>query len=231
MSNEIKICTSCWEEECVCDYEKYAFLDKNIADAIINMNLKGYRTQYSCEGHIEPDDGRTESRVLDINFTTQFRLDGLPEGFTYSKSKKRKDAHRTILYKYINGTIYARIDKKYIPYDLEEDKKLHLDILKKWVDELPVLDKRTNPYCYSEYLQTGRPRQPEYVYEVKGWKTYRVEIDKADFEKVQQYIFDYQGRIEEISDCGEVLILYYLAKHDMFSDDMSVYSWWLKSKK
>ena len=143
MSNEIKICTSCWEEECVCDYEQYVYLDKNIADAIINMNLKGYKTFYSCEGHIEIDDGRADSRVLDIYFTTQFRLDDLPDGFDYpTKSLKRKDIHRTISYKYINGVLYARIGKKYIPYDLEDDKKRHLDILKKWVDKLPALDKK-----------------------------------------------------------------------------------------
>ena len=230
MSDEVKICTSCWEEECVCDYEQYTFLDKNIADAIISMNLKGYKTFYSCEGHIEVDDGRNDSRVLDIYFTTQHRLVVLPEGFSYSKSKTRTDAHRTILYKYINGTLHARIGKKYIPYDLEEDRKQHLDILKKWTDELPVLDKKANPDCYSEYMRTGRPKQPDYLYEIKGWKTYRVEIGKAEFEKIQQYIFDYQGKIEEITEQGDNLTLYYLAKHDMFSADRSEYSWWLKQK-
>ena len=231
MNDEIKICTSCWEEECVCDYEQYVFLDKNIADAIINMNLKGYRTSYSCEGHIETDDGKTESRVLDIYFTTQQRFENLPEGFAYSKSKTRTDAHRTILYKYKNGTLYARINKKYIPYDLEEDKQRHLGILKKWVDELPALDKKTNPYCYSEYMRTGAPRRPDYTYEVKGWKTYRVEVDREEFETIQQYIFDYQGKIEEITDCGDVLVLHYLASHDMFLKDKSEYSWWLESRK
>ena len=231
MSDEIKICTSCWEEECVCDYEQYTYLDENIADAIINMNLKGYRTSYSCEGHIEADDGRTESRVFDIYFTTQFRLDDLPDGFAYSKSKKRTDAHRTILYKHIKGTLNARIDIKYISFDLEGDKKRHLDILRKWVEGLPTLDKKTNPYCYSEYMQTGRPKQPDYMYEIKGWKTYRIEVEKAEFDEVQQYIFDYQGKIEEIEDHGDTLILYYLASHDMFSGDRSEYSWWLENQK
>ena len=41
MSDEIKICTSCWEEECVCDYEQYTYLDENIADpeAIMKASL------------------------------------------------------------------------------------------------------------------------------------------------------------------------------------------------
>jgi len=231
MSDEMKICTSCWEEECVCDYEQYTSLDKNIADAVIGMNLKGYRTLYSCEGHIESDDGRTESRVLDIYFITQFRLDVLPEGFTYSKSKKRADAHRTILYKYINGTLFALIGKKYIPYNLEADKNRHLELLKKWVDELPVLDKNANPYCYSEYMRTGKPRQPDYAYEVKNWKTFCIKISKDEFESIQHYIWCYQGKVEEIKEDWNYLNLYYLAKRDMFLDNRADYSWWLSHQK
>ena len=82
---------------------------------------------------------------------------------------------------------------------------------------------KRHPNCYSEYMQTGRPRQPEYAYEMKSWKTYCVKIDKADIEDVQQIISDYQGKIEEITDCDDALILYYLADHDIFIDSLESY--------
>lgn len=217
MSNEIEVCTSCWEEDCVCDYERYILLDANIAEAIINMNLKGYKTFYSCEGHIEPDDGTGRTHVLDIYFKAQDRYESLPEGFAYPKAKVHTDAHRTVLYKYVNGVLHARINKKYIPYDLEADKVLHLEYLKNWAKKLTPIDKQTNPYCYSEYMLTGKPKKPDYFYEVRGWDTYSVELDKCDLEKALEHISEYSGKVEEIKEIGNKIQLFYLAKCNLFS--------------
>lgn len=159
MSEEVKICSSCWEEECVCDYEEYITLDAGIADIVVALNLKGYMTTYSCEGHIVGDDGSSQSKIMSIYLTCpNHRFDSLPQGFSYPKGNKQKAFYRTILYKYIKGQLCARIDGKYVPYDLESDRKEHLESLKQWVEALPAMDRNKNG-CYSEYLQTGMPKQ------------------------------------------------------------------------
>ena len=174
MSEEIKICSSCWEEDCVCDYEQYITLDDGIADAIIALNRKGYMTTYSCEGHIVEDDGEASGNIMGIYVVCpNHRFESLPEGFSYPKGKKHKDFHRTILYKYVKGELRARIDGKYIPYDLEGDRKKHLEILRQWVENLPAMDLR-QPGCYSEYLRTGQPKQSYLAYELPKSKTYRI---------------------------------------------------------
>ena len=91
MSDEIKICSSCWEEDCVCDYEQYITLDAGIADIIIALNLKGYMTTYSCEGHVVDDDGNSQSKIMSIYLTCpNHRFDSLPQGFSYPEGKKHK---------------------------------------------------------------------------------------------------------------------------------------------
>ncbi len=231
MSNEVKICCSCWEYECVCDYEQYVWIDEEIADALIKMNTKGYKTFYSCAGHIEPDEGEGNLHVMDVYFTTQERLDTLPEGFAYPRGKNHKDAHHMVSYKYVNGVLRARVDKAYKPYDLEADRLHAIENLKVWADNLPVLDKKEHPYGYSEYLRTGQPKAPDYCYELKGYKTFCVEITESEYDNVQEFIFGYQGKIEEIVPHEGMLSVYYLARNDMFADDGYEYKQWLKYKR
>ena len=218
MSDEVRICTSCWEEDCVCDYEQYTLLDTGIADAIISMNTKGYKTLYCCEGHIYPDDGTVKSNVMDINVNGVKRHDILPEGFAYPRGKNRTDFHRTILYKYVKGKLYARINGKYVPYDLEKDRQNHLVILKAWADSLPTIDPKTHPECYSEYMATGKPKTSYLSWELPRCKIFKIAIEKERYDSYVKRIIGYGGKVLDVNETEDKLIVSYLAQRDIFSD-------------
>lgn len=216
MSEEVRICSSCWEEDCVCDYEQYITLDAGIADTVIELNLKGYLTTYSCEGHILEDDGNAQSKIIDIYLKCpNHRFESLPEGFTYPKAIKHRDFHRTILYKYVKGKLLARINGKYIPYDLEADRQKHLMILREWAEALPAMDRK-NSGCYSEYLQTGRPKQSFLEYELPKCSTFTVLIKPEDYNNISLHITGYGGKVLEVEEVDEKLKINYWAKTELF---------------
>ena len=216
MSEEVRICSSCWEEDCVCDYEQYITLDAGIADAVIELNRKGYLTTYSCEGHILEDDDNTQSKIVDIYLVCpNHRFESLPDGFTYPKAIKHRDFHRTILYKYVKGKLLARINGKYIPYDLESDRQKHLAILKEWAETLPAMDRKKSG-CYSEYLQTGRPKQSFLEHELPKCSTFTVFIKPEDYNDTALHITGYGGKILEVEEVNEKLKIRYWAKTDLF---------------
>ena len=210
MSDEVRICTSCWEEDCVCDYEQYTLLDTGIADAIISMNTKGYKTLYCCEGHIYPDDGTGKSNVMDIYVNGVKRYETLPEGFSYPKGKQHNDFHHTVLYKYVKGKLYARINGKYVPYDLEKDRQGHLTKLKSWADALPAIDLKKHPECYSDYMVTGKPKASYLNLELPPCKTHRRLVSKEEYPAIADYIIGYGGKILDIQECdGQLLVSYW----------------------
>lgn len=220
MPNEVTICTSCWEEDCVCDYEWYTTLDSGIADVIIALNLKGYQTMYSCEGHISEDEGNNQSKVMDINIVCpNHRFDTLPEGFSYPKGESHRDIHRTILYKYVKGKLLARINGKYIPYDLDGDRQKYLAILKEWVDTLPVISIKEHPEYYSEYLVTGIPQASFHAkYEQPICNTFCTSVSRDAYEAIAHRIVGYGGKVLEVKDCDDYINVYYWAKENLFKE-------------
>jgi hypothetical protein len=86
----MKICTFC-QSVLVDDYDgefcplrecqgHVANIDENIAPAIIELNRKGYATEFSCSGHFNRS-------YLDnyISFSVGVQLDNAPEGFELEK--------------------------------------------------------------------------------------------------------------------------------------------------
>lgn len=215
MSNEIRVCSSCWEVDCECDYEEYIELDEMIAEIIIEMNLKGYPTFFSCEGHIKKDDGNLDSKVFDMYLLCKDRFDVLPEGFSYPRGKDKKDFHRSLLYKYKNGKMYVRINGKYVLHDLESDKLEHIKKLRKWVNELPARDIKSNPSCFSTYMVTGKPKTPRYIHEIKDSSTYKIEITSSEFERVSKIITGYCGKIVDAKVSDDKIVIYYFATKDL----------------
>ena len=209
MSEEIVVCKSCWEEDCVCDYEEYITIDEGIFESIRKLNLKGYRTNYGCEGHIKPYEGIDMQGVMDIYIMFNERFENIPEGFQYPRGKKHTDIHHTVLYKYVDGKLLARIDGKYKPYNLEEDRLNHLHSLEKWVDDLPIIDKEAHPNCYTLYLLTGEPRKPMYRHELNDCETFKVVCDQTDYEKHIDKIVRYGGKVLDINETSEGLICIY----------------------
>ena len=221
MSEEVRICTSCWEEDCVCDYEQYAFLDSGIADIVVTLNLKGYKTIYCCEGHISPDDGTGRGGVLDIYLEHNYRLDTLPEGFAYPRGKQHTHYHHTVLYKYAKGKLLARINGKYIPYDLEQDRIEHLEKLRVWAESLPEVDIKKHHECYSEYMVTGKPKVSYLKWELPLCKTFKVLIEKDRYDAVAERIIGYSGKVLDVEERDEKLLVSYWSQSDLFDNQTS----------
>ena len=216
MSEEIRVCSSCWEEDCVCDYEQYIFIDKNIADIILLLNLKGYGTKFCCEGHILPEEELPGSGIMQIYIMFNKRYDMIPEGFTYPKNKNGTDISRKILYKYSKGVLKARIDGKYIPYDLEQDKFEHIEKLREWAESLPEISIKEHPECYSRYMVTGEPRSSFSPYDGHKYKTFKVSIVEKDFEEYAQRIICSCGKVLEVEEKENKIDVYYWADYDLF---------------
>jgi hypothetical protein len=98
----MKICTACYSV-LVDDYDDefcplrecqghIASIDENIAPAIIELNKKGYATEFSCSGHFN-------RAYLDnyISFATGVHFDSAPEGFSLEKLQDHNgDIHHVI---------------------------------------------------------------------------------------------------------------------------------------
>ena len=70
------VCVTCWELGCKCYFPNYREIDNNMVTLLINLNKKGYKTRYHCEGHIEEDDSQ-----IYISFSGNYTMPFLPEGF------------------------------------------------------------------------------------------------------------------------------------------------------
>ena len=148
----------------ICDNENYFTCDKNIAYAITTLNKKGYITKSSCEGHIDfswheinncdldlLEGAKKDKRfiVLRVNkngfdyltpnmlatiyisFVKNYDFINLPEGF------ELENDFGCIIRKTI---WYNHKDKRRTIKDLENEKKKYIEILNKWVEELPDLN-------------------------------------------------------------------------------------------
>lgn len=70
------ICTNCWQEYCKCDMPDPREIDDNIIDTLRLLNGKGYKTKFSCGGHV---DGRII--YIYVLFWDEHKFDTLPDGF------------------------------------------------------------------------------------------------------------------------------------------------------
>ena len=116
------VCGKCLQslDKCNCKYnsESLIHIDRNIQEQIRQLNIKGYRTLYCCEGHYD--------RVSDlyITFVNDYFTEKIivPEGFKYNQRQ------RTLRHTY---------SKKITQQQFEAEKQKYLDILINWIDELP----------------------------------------------------------------------------------------------
>lgn len=123
------VCNECFLPlgECACYMGGNNYLiqvDHGIQHAVHVLNLKGYTTRYSCEGH---------PAGTYLMFTNGDRMPDAepPEGF-YWKSL----------------CLYSDCPKKASREELEELKKQHLETLNAWCDGLPMCKTPKYHICY-----------------------------------------------------------------------------------
>lgn len=113
------LCPNCWNEveQCSClGYPYYLIqIDVGLAEIVKTLNLKGYQTTSTCEGHFNKG-----SKSILIVFKEQYKFD-LPEGF-YGDGWEIKS-------KYISTT----------EEDFQKEKECKLQKLGNYVQTLPNL--------------------------------------------------------------------------------------------
>jgi hypothetical protein len=108
------ICVQCWEENCNCNNKKIELIDDNLIDILKNLNKKGYKTKFSCGGHIN-----RKYVYIYILFCKNYSFPVLPEGYIYKKG---------LLY-YRNSRIKS---EKRIQKDIDEKIKT----LREWAKKI-----------------------------------------------------------------------------------------------
>lgn len=121
-----------------CDSNYTIILDDNIAPLVAVLNKKGYKTKYSCEGHISSD-----RRWQPCYFSTPYVslvssipvgiFDNIPDGWyvEWNKTKHRE--------KYGFGLSIRYLDTN--AKSIEDSIEFDSDAIMKWADNLPCNDK------------------------------------------------------------------------------------------
>jgi hypothetical protein len=136
----MKICTFC-QSVLVDDYKdefcplreckgRVADIDENIAPAIIELNTRGYETQFSCSGHF--------NRVhLDnyIAFAVGVEIDTAPEGFDLERFEDDSGDIHSIIRLNLSEEDWGKLSQE---QKIEAITRNNLAILR-WAKGLPVL--------------------------------------------------------------------------------------------
>ncbi|HBG2405021.1 TPA: Rho termination factor N-terminal domain-containing protein [Clostridioides difficile] len=129
-------------------------LDEAIADIIIELNKKGYKTSNCCSGHIYKDNVKNKETNCYISFYKPYNLK-LPKGYSYDSDN--------VIRRYFSGN----------KFELESQLNQNIDILTRWVDKLPVYDITV------EKIKDKRNEQSYIKYLNKNLETINLEIIKS----------------------------------------------------
>ena len=116
--NQKAVCSACFHdiENCTCGkFDAEILIDENMQEILINLNEKGYKTVFSCEGHF---DGFFHTYV---KFCNDHNFSLIPKNFKYVKK------HRILEYAYKN----KKNQEKF-----EEEKREVLKNLLAWSEKI-----------------------------------------------------------------------------------------------
>ena len=122
------VCPHCFypSTECVCKYAPWTliFIDRNIQHAVRVLNVKGYQTISSCEGHYQT------SLSVHVQLLQNYNFESMPDGFCYYERK---------------NCIEHMMSRKNFENEggFNIERANAIKALNKWVDALPV-----NPYLH-----------------------------------------------------------------------------------
>ncbi|HBH3700995.1 TPA: hypothetical protein KSK42_003236 [Clostridioides difficile] len=131
-------------------------LDEAIADIIIELNKKGYKTSNCCSGHIYKDKIKNKETNCYISFYKAYNF-RLPKGYSYDSDN--------VIRCYFNGN----------SFELENQLKQNIDILTRWVNKLPVYD-----ITIEKIKNENKKKEQTYIkYLNKNVETIELEIIKS----------------------------------------------------
>ncbi len=112
------VCVKCWKKEkyCKCDKKILELIDYNMIYVLSQLNKKGYKTKFSCGGHIEK-----KFIHIYITFKDSYNFNKLPEGYQYK-----------------NSTLFYKNKKLKNIKLMQKDINCHIKILKLWGKEVRV---------------------------------------------------------------------------------------------
>ena len=136
----MKICTFC-QSVLVDDYKdefcplreckgRVVNIDESIAPAIIELNTRGYETQFSCSGHFN-------RAYLDnyIAFAVGVKIDTAPEGFALEKLQDDAGDIHSVIRLNLSDEEWGKLSQE---EKIEAITRNNLSILR-WAKGLPVL--------------------------------------------------------------------------------------------
>ncbi len=124
------LCVNCIHHQCNCQCGGMFIehIDDNIAESIIKLNHKGYRTANCCGGHEEQQTNKGFTNIY-ISFSRKYKFTTAPTGFKMSKSKDPE------YISYSNNTKKAKKAENGKPIQIVIEEKLLA--LNEWIEQLP----------------------------------------------------------------------------------------------
>lgn len=117
------VCPNCYypSTECVCKYAPWTliFIDRNIQHAVRVLNMKGYQTISSCEGHYQ------NSLSVHVQLLYNYNFESMPDGFRFYERKNS-----------IEHMMSRKNYKNESGFNIERANAIKA--LNQWVDALPV---------------------------------------------------------------------------------------------
>lgn len=112
------VCPNCFNQvnKCTCkEYPPYMLvqIDEGIQKSVRELNRKGYRTRFSCEGHYD------YTYNIYIRFWKNYKFSELPEDFVMS-----------------DFTLEHKVKELNNEEKFNQEKEKYLEVLEKWVDSL-----------------------------------------------------------------------------------------------
>jgi len=134
-----------FNEKCPSCRDDMVILDSDITESVINLNKKGYKTEYCCSGH---DDRNTNSAYISFNESQHYKFNNIlpPEEWCYDNIDdgyifNHNEVCIRPITKFICNEYY-----KYKDIQINEVIKRNIRFLNKWIDKLPVLEDRKVTY-------------------------------------------------------------------------------------
>lgn len=135
------LCSSCWKSVCECGDNCYVEIDDEMVEIVINLNQRGYYTRNCCAGHVNRS---SQPLTTYVQFQKIYDFDTIPVGFSLEKQETIDGIVNNVIRSVsLDGNqrdgFYAKLNDVIInQHELESERRLYIQELKKWTLNLPT---------------------------------------------------------------------------------------------